>query len=42
MKPLPRPSKENLEVVLYRDYKLDDGRYDNNGWMQELPDPITK
>ncbi len=21
---------------------MDDGRYANNGWMQELPDPITK
>jgi len=35
-------SKDNLEVVLYRDAKLDDGRYANNGWLQELPDPITK
>ena len=35
-------SKDNLEVVFYRDYKLDDGRYSNNGWMQELPDPVTK
>jgi MoCo/4Fe-4S cofactor protein with predicted Tat translocation signal len=34
--------KENLEVVFYRDYKLDDGRYSNNGWLQELPDPVTK
>ncbi len=36
------PSKDNLEVVLYRDYSLDDGRYANNGWLQEFPDPITK
>lgn len=36
------PSKENLEVVFHRDYSLDDGRYANNGWLQELPDPITK
>ena len=21
---------------------MDDGRYANNGWMQELPDPVTK
>jgi MoCo/4Fe-4S cofactor protein with predicted Tat translocation signal len=35
------PGQENLEVVFYRDYKLDDGRYSNNGWLQELPDPIT-
>ena len=36
------PSAQNLEVVFYRDAKVDDGRYANNGWMQELPDPITK
>ncbi len=35
-------SVSNLEVVFYRDAKMDDGRYANNGWMQELPDPITK
>jgi MoCo/4Fe-4S cofactor protein with predicted Tat translocation signal len=35
-------SKESLEVIFYRDSKVDDGRYANNGWMQELPDPITK
>ncbi len=34
--------KDNLEVVLYRDAKVDDGRYNNNGWLQELPDPLTK
>jgi MoCo/4Fe-4S cofactor protein with predicted Tat translocation signal len=36
------PDKDNLEVVFHRDYKLDDGRWNNNGWLQELPDPITK
>jgi MoCo/4Fe-4S cofactor protein with predicted Tat translocation signal len=36
------PGKESLEVVLFRDTKVDDGRYANNGWLQELPDPITK
>jgi molybdopterin-containing oxidoreductase family iron-sulfur binding subunit len=36
------PSRDLLEVVFYRDAKMDDGRYANNGWMQELPDPITK
>ena len=36
------PSANNLEVIFYRDAKMDDGRYANNGWMQELPDPITK
>lgn len=38
----PSLSKDHLEVVFYRDAKMDDGFYANNGWMQELPDPITK
>ncbi len=36
------PSGSSLEVIFFRDAKVDDGRYANNGWMQELPDPITK
>jgi len=36
------PLASNLEVIFFRDAKVDDGRYANNGWMQELPDPITK
>jgi len=36
------PSNDSLEVVFFRDYKVDDGRYNNNGWLQELPDPVTK
>jgi molybdopterin-containing oxidoreductase family iron-sulfur binding subunit len=36
------PLKDSLEVIFYRDAKMDDGRYANNGWMQELPDPVTK
>jgi len=36
------PSADKLDVVFHRDYKLDDGRHNNNGWLQELPDPITK
>ncbi len=31
-----------IEVVFTGDSKVDDGRYNNNGWLQELPDPITK
>lgn len=30
------------EVVIRPDPKMDDGRFNNNGWMLELPDPITK
>ena len=36
------PSANSIEVVFFRDSKVDDGRYANNGWMQELPDPVTK
>jgi len=36
------PSKESLEVVFHRDLKMDDGRWNNSGWMMEFPDPITK
>ncbi len=36
------PAKDNLEVVFHRDYKMDDGRWNNHGWLQEFPDPITK
>ena len=36
------PTDSELEVVLMSDYKVDDGRYINNGWLQEMPDPITK
>ena len=31
-----------LELDLVRDYKIIDGRYSLNSWLQELPDPITK
>ncbi|GAB5561131.1 MAG: TAT-variant-translocated molybdopterin oxidoreductase [Synoicihabitans sp.] len=35
-------SKNNLEVRFTTDHKVDDGRFANNGWLQECPDPITK
>ncbi len=35
-------SPSNLEVVFVADQSVDDGRWANNGWMQEVPDPITK
>jgi MoCo/4Fe-4S cofactor protein with predicted Tat translocation signal len=40
--PPPVPTLNSPEVVLVRSYAMDDGRYINNGWLQELPDPITK
>jgi Fe-S-cluster-containing dehydrogenase component len=31
-----------LEIVFCRDAKVYDGRFANNGWLQEWPDPITR
>ncbi|HEU0208664.1 MAG TPA: TAT-variant-translocated molybdopterin oxidoreductase [Candidatus Udaeobacter sp.] len=36
------PTAESPEIVLTGSYSMDDGRYANNGWLQEMPDPITK
>ncbi|MBI5766587.1 MAG: TAT-variant-translocated molybdopterin oxidoreductase [Verrucomicrobia bacterium] len=35
-------SAKNLEVRFVTDHKMDDGRFANNGWLHECPDPITK
>jgi MoCo/4Fe-4S cofactor protein with predicted Tat translocation signal len=42
LKAAAAPTAQSMEVVFYRDSKMDDGRNNNNGWLQELPDPITK
>jgi molybdopterin-containing oxidoreductase family iron-sulfur binding subunit len=36
------PENNNLEIVFAADPKLYDGRFANNGWLQELPDHLTK
>src|SRR6185437_14293545 len=33
---------DRFEVVFAPDYRVHDGRFANVGWLQELPDPITK
>lgn len=36
------PATGELELNFVYDYKIFDGRFGNNSWLQELPDPITK
>jgi molybdopterin-containing oxidoreductase family iron-sulfur binding subunit len=36
------PSADRLELNLVADSKVHDGRYANNGWLQELPQAISK
>jgi molybdopterin-containing oxidoreductase family iron-sulfur binding subunit len=38
----PRGSRSDLEVVFLPSPALHDGRFANDGWLQELPDPLTK
>lgn len=44
----PRPNNnqdsnaQNLEIIFRPDPNIWDGRFANNGWLQELPKPLTK
>ena len=40
--PVSEPQEGQLEVVFCRDASVYDGRFGNNSWLQELPDPITR
>jgi molybdopterin-containing oxidoreductase family iron-sulfur binding subunit len=47
--PTPQDTQANgaatnpaLEIVFQTDPSIHDGRYANNGWLQELPKPLTK
>jgi len=43
LKPVsPAPSGAELEINFRPDSALYDGRYANNGWLQELPRPVTR
>ena len=35
-------NKNNLEIVFQESSAIYDGRFANNGWLQELPDMVTK
>ncbi len=35
-------SAGQIDVVFRRDARVHDGSFANNGWLQELPDPVTK
>ena len=36
------PNADNLEIIFQPSYSVYDGRFANNGWLQEFPDNITK
>jgi hypothetical protein len=40
--PQPAPNPNELEVVFRADPSIYDGRFANNGWLQELPKPLSK
>ena len=40
--PVKPPGKGDYEVTFYRDHSMDDGRWCNNGWLLETPNPVTR
>ncbi|SPF50017.1 Quinol:cytochrome c oxidoreductase iron-sulfur protein [Candidatus Sulfotelmatobacter kueseliae] len=38
----PRPDPNAIELNFRRDPTIYDGQFSNNGWLQELPKPMTK
>ncbi len=38
----PKPAAGGIEIGFVPSSQMWDGRYANNGWAQELPDPMTK
>src|SRR5204863_3475977 len=42
MQTKPAANQGDLDIAFRLDPNVLDGRYANNGWMQELPKPLTK
>jgi len=42
LRDVPPKAPAGLELQLYPHFALADGRSGNNGWLNELPDPITR
>jgi Fe-S-cluster-containing dehydrogenase component len=40
--PTTQPSKDAIEIAFRPDPQLWDGRHANNGWLQEIPRPLTR
>lgn len=40
--PEAKPAGSGLEIAILPDPSILDGRFSNNGWLQELPNPLTK
>ncbi|HYY56037.1 MAG TPA: 4Fe-4S dicluster domain-containing protein, partial [Pyrinomonadaceae bacterium] len=40
--PPPSSNQDELEIIFRTDPSVYDGRFANNGWLQELPKPLTK
>jgi len=36
------PTEGSYEVTFFRDHSVDDGRWGNNGWLLETPNPVTR
>jgi molybdopterin-containing oxidoreductase family iron-sulfur binding subunit len=42
LNPQPLPPKDGIEIVFRADPSIYDGCFANNGWLQELPKPLSK